>query len=88
MRLAQKEHSVSEIAEPYEMSLAAVSKHLKVLERAGLIVKRKEGRSNRCRMNYKPLDQVTALIGEYRQFWEDQLEELEKFINETKQQGD
>jgi DNA-binding transcriptional ArsR family regulator len=83
-RIAQKEHSVNEIAEPYEMSLAAVSKHLKVLESANLIVKRKEGRSYKCRMNYAPLSEVEELIQEYKQFWESRFDELEKYLSENK----
>ncbi len=82
-RLAQKEHSVNEIAEPYDMSLAAVSKHLKVLEKADLIIKRKEGRSYKCRMNYAPLEEVEGLIKEYKQFWEARFDELENFLSKN-----
>lgn len=81
-RLAQEECSVSEIAEPYDMSLAAVSKHLKVLEKANLIVKKKEGRSYKCRMNYEPLTEVEALIKEYKSFWEARFDELEDFLSD------
>ncbi|MEQ8525345.1 metalloregulator ArsR/SmtB family transcription factor [Gracilimonas sp.] len=77
-RLARKEHSVNEIAEPYDMSLAAVSKHLKVLEKADLIIKRKEGRTYKCRMNYEPLSEVEKLVQEYKQFWESRFDELEE----------
>lgn len=84
LRLARKEHSVGEIAEPYDMSLAAVSKHLKVLEEADLVVKKKEGRHYRCRMNYEPLVPVSELIKKYRKFWEMRLDELELFIKESK----
>ncbi len=83
-RLAQKECSVNEIAEPYDMSLAAVSKHLKVLEKADLIVKKKEGRSYKCRMNYAPLSEVEELIRKYKQFWESRFDELEQFLSENK----
>lgn len=87
-RLAQKEYSVNEIAEPYDMSLAAVSKHLKVLENADLIIKRKDGRSYKCRMNYEPLKEVEELILEYRQFWEARFDELENFIGKRQQRND
>lgn len=87
-RLAQKECTVNEIAEPYEMSLAAVSKHLKVLESANLIIKKKEGRSYKCRMNYEPLTEVEKLISEYRQFWEARFDELENFISESKKENE
>jgi len=82
IRLAREEYTVNEIAEPYDMTLAAVSKHLKVLEEAGLILRKKEGRSYRCRMNYEPLVPVSELIKKYRTFWEQRLDELEKFLKE------
>lgn len=85
-RLAKKECTVNEIAEPYDMSLAAVSKHLKVLEKADLIIKKKEGRSYKCRMNYEPLTEVEQLIREYKTFWEARFDELEKFISYNKKQ--
>lgn len=84
MRLADQEHSVNEIAEPYDMSLAAVSKHLKVLEGADLVVRRKEGRKYLCRMNYEPLTEVSELIKTYRKFWEARFDELEQFLDEQK----
>lgn len=87
-RLAQKECSVNEIAEPYGISLAAVSKHLKVLESANLIIKRKEGRSYKCRMNYEPLTEVEQLIKEYRTFWEARSDELENYISENKKKNE
>lgn len=86
-RLAQKECTVNEIAEPYDMSLAAVSKHLKVLETANLIIKKKEGRSYKCRMNYEPLTEVEELISKYKQFWEARFDELENFISENKKKN-
>lgn len=82
LRMAEEEKTVSELAEPYEMSLAAVSKHLKVLESAQLIVRRKEGRSYHCRMNYEPLTEVSELIKTYRKFWEARFDELEDFIGQ------
>ena len=85
LSLAEKERSVNEIAEPYEMSLAAVSKHLKVLEKANLIVKTKKGRTITCRMNYSPLTEVESLISEYRKFWDSRLTELKQFIEQSKQ---
>lgn len=87
-RLAKKECTVNEIAEPYEMSLAAVSKHLKVLEKAELIKKRKEGRSYKCRMNYEPLTEVEELIREYRKFWEARFDELEDFLSASHKENE
>ena len=84
MRLADEERSVNEIAEPYDISLAAVSKHLKVLERANLVVRRKEGRKYLCRMNYEPLVEVSELIKTYRKFWDARFDELEQFLEEQK----
>ncbi len=85
LSLAEKEQTVNEIAAPYEMSLAAVSKHLKVLEKANLITKTKEGRSITCKMNYTPLTEVEALIKEYKKFWEARLTELQQFIEQSKE---
>lgn len=84
LRMAEQEHTVTELAEPYDMSMAAVSKHLKVLESANLITRRKEGRRFHCRMNYEPLVEVNELIKKYRQFWQARLNELEEFIEESK----
>jgi len=84
LRMAEQEHTVSELAEPYDMSMAAVSKHLKVLESANLITRRKEGRRYHCRMNYDPLVEVNELIKKYRQFWEARLDELEDFLEDSK----
>ena len=84
LRLSEKEHTVNEIAEPYHISLAAISKHLKVLEKADLIKKEKVGRSYTCRMNYAPLAEVESLISEYKVFWEARLNELDTFITQTK----
>lgn len=67
-QLAEMEYTVSELAVYYDMSLAAVSKHLKVLEDAGLIVKRKDGRFYHCRMNFEPLERVIELVREYLVF--------------------
>lgn len=88
LRMAEQEHTVTELAEPYDMSMAAVSKHLKVLESANLITRRKEGRRFHCRMNYEPLVEVNELIKKYRQFWQARLNELEEFIEESKAKGE
>lgn len=84
-RLARNEHTVNEIAEPYDISLAAVSKHLKVLEKAGLIKKKKTGRKYHCRMNPEPLIPVSLLLKKYRSFWNNRLDEMEGFIDQQKQ---
>lgn len=83
LSLAEKEQTVNEIAAPYDMSLAAVSKHLKVLEKADLIVKKKEGRTITCSMNFEPLSEVELLLKEYKKFWDDRLTELKNFIEQS-----
>jgi DNA-binding transcriptional ArsR family regulator len=69
-RLALGETSVTELAEPFEMSLPAVSKHLKVLERAGLIARSRDAQWRPCRLQAGPLKDVAAWVEHYRRFWE------------------
>jgi DNA-binding transcriptional ArsR family regulator len=75
-RLAQGEASVSELAEPFSMSLAAVSKHLRVLERAGLMTQRQEGRVRKCILVAEPLREADRWLGDYRRFWDTRLDAL------------
>ena len=82
--LAEGERTVSELAEPFSMSLAAVSKHLKVLEEVGLLKRSIDGRIHRCTMDAAPLRDASELIGEYAAFWGDQLGRLEQFFKEEK----
>jgi DNA-binding transcriptional ArsR family regulator len=84
--VAEKECTVSEMAEPFKMSLAAVSKHIKVLEKAGLIQRAIDGRIHRCKMDARPLVQASTLIAHYQKFWESGFDQLEKFLKETNQQ--
>jgi DNA-binding transcriptional ArsR family regulator len=79
-RLAQGEASVSALAAPYDISLPAVSKHLRVLERAKLVARRKEGRVNRCRLVAAPMKDAAEWIERYRQFWEEQFDALARFL--------
>lgn len=83
LSLAEKEQTVNEIAQPYEMSLAAISKHLKVLEKANLITKEKAGRTITCKMNYLPLTEVESLMKDFRKFWDERLTELQQFIEQS-----
>jgi uncharacterized protein YndB with AHSA1/START domain/DNA-binding transcriptional ArsR family regulator len=88
MQLAEDELTVNEIAAQHDMSLQAVSKHLKVLETADLIVKRKTGRLRRCRANFETLEQASQLIDQYRIFWERRMEALQLHIkNQTQEEG-
>ena len=83
LQISRKTCSVSELAAPFEMSLPAISKHLKILERAGLLDKEKDGRVYRCDFNGDPLSRVSELIDYYKNFWEKRFESLESFILET-----
>lgn len=80
MQLAKKDLTVNELAEKYDMSLQAVSKHIQVLVKSGLVVQKKEGRIKRCRVNYEPLGGVSDLINEYKRFWEKRLDALDKYF--------
>jgi DNA-binding transcriptional ArsR family regulator len=83
-RLArQGEISVSELAAPYNMSLPAVSKHLRVLEHAGLVSRQKDGRVHRCRLRAAPMKDAAAWIGYYRRFWEAQLDSLARYLEDS-----
>ena len=86
-RLATGEATVTELAEPYDMSLAAVSKHLKVLEHAGLISRGKEAQWRPCRLEAGPLRDIDGWLANYRQFWEESLDQLEVYLAEL-QKGD
>jgi DNA-binding transcriptional ArsR family regulator len=82
-RLAHGEASVGELAEPFSMSLPAVSKHLRVLERAGLLAREKEGRVHRCYLRAKPLKDAAAWIVRYQRFWEGRFDALAAYLEET-----
>src|ERR1700693_3748414 len=82
-RLVQGETSVSELAAPYKMSLPAVSKHLRVLEQAGLVSRQKDGRVHRCRLLAEPMKDASEWIERYRQFWEAQFDSLARYLEES-----
>ena len=84
-RLATGECSVSELAEPFAMSMPAVSKHLKVLERAGLIVRGREAQWRWCRIEAAPLKEVVDWAEHYRSLWEGRLDRLEQYLEEMKE---
>jgi DNA-binding transcriptional ArsR family regulator len=81
-RLALGETSVTELAEPFKMSLPAVSKHLKVLERAGLIARGREAQWRPCRLEPAPLKDVDDWIEHYRKFWEQSFDRLDLYLRE------
>jgi DNA-binding transcriptional ArsR family regulator len=82
-RLASGQSSVTEIAEPFEMSLPAISKHLKVLERAGLIARGREAQYRPCRLEARPLKDAAKWIEHYRRFWEQSFDRLEVYLREV-----
>jgi DNA-binding transcriptional ArsR family regulator len=82
-RLARGEASVTELAQPYDMSLPAVSKHLRVLESAGLVRRSKQGRVQRCRLLAAPMKNAAAWIEHYRRFWDTQLDSLQRYLESS-----
>jgi DNA-binding transcriptional ArsR family regulator len=84
-RLSDGEANVTELAEPFEMTLPAVSKHLKVLERAGLIERGREAQWWRpCRLRAKPLKEVSDWLATYREHWEQRFDRLDEYLKELK----
>ena len=81
-RLASGEASVTELAEPFEISLPAVSKHLKVLQRAGLIARGREAQWRPCRLEAAPLKSAADWIEHYRRFWDESLDRLDSYLKE------
>jgi DNA-binding transcriptional ArsR family regulator len=79
-RLAKGEATVNQLAEPFPISLQAVSKHLKVLERAGLITRGKEAQWRPCRLDAGPLREVAVWIASYQQFWEQRYDSLGDYL--------
>src|SRR5262245_3979396 len=86
-RVAEGEVSVTELAAPFEMSLPAISKHLKVLERAGLIVRGRDAQWRPCRLDARPLQEVAVYLETYRRFWEDSFERLDDYMKTLQQKN-
>jgi DNA-binding transcriptional ArsR family regulator len=84
-RLANGEATVTELAQPFQMSLPGVSKHLKVLETAGLISKDRDAQWRRCRLEVQPLRDVDAWMGLYRRFLDERLDRLDDYLKELQQ---
>jgi DNA-binding transcriptional ArsR family regulator len=80
--LARGDHCVTDLAKPYRMSLPAVSKHLRVLERAGLVRRRRRGRVHSLKLEAGPMQQAQAWIEEYRKFWDESFDRLEEYLSE------
>jgi DNA-binding transcriptional ArsR family regulator len=85
-QLAKGEECVTDLARPHAMSLAAVSKHLIVLEKAGLVKRRRDGRVHSLRLQARPLKEAQAWINRYREFWEGNLDQFEKYLDQLQQQ--
>lgn len=86
-RLASGELSVTELAQPFKMSMPAVSKHLKVLERAGLITRGREAQWRPCRLKAAPLKDAAEWIEHYKRFWEESLDRLDDYLQELQAKG-
>lgn len=83
-RLAQGEATVNQLAEPFKMSLPAISKHIKVLENAGLIVQGQKAQYRPCTINVMPLKEVATWTEQYRHIWEASFDRMDEYINELK----
>ena len=85
-RLARGQATVTQLARPFDVSLPAISKHLKVLERAGLISRERDGRIHRCRLEADRMGEAADWIARYRRFWERQFDALEEYLEKTDNQ--
>ena len=85
-RLATGEASVTELAEPFDMTLPAVSKHLKVLERAGLIERGREAQWRPCRLKAERLKEADEWIERYRRFWEESFDRLDEYLSQLQEE--
>src|SRR6201986_2738073 len=85
-RLAAGEASVTELAEPFAISMPAISKHLKVLERAGLIARGREAQWRPCRLEAVPLKEVADWVEQYKSFWEQSFDRLDDYLREVQAQ--
>lgn len=86
-RLTMGETSVKELARPFDISMPAISKHLKVLEKAGLITRGREAQWRPCKLEAEPLRDVAAWLEEYRRFWEESFDKLDDYLRELQHKG-
>lgn len=85
-RLAEGDSTVGDLARPFDVSRPAISKHLRVLERAGLVRRTRDGRVSRCGLDASPMRDAAAWVDRYRAFWEGQLDSLAKYLEQTTHQ--
>jgi DNA-binding transcriptional ArsR family regulator len=85
-RLSKGEASVNELAKPFKMSLPAISKHLKVLEKGGLITRGKQAQWRPCRMETKPIREAVDWMEHHRQLWEERFDRLDNYLQELQKQ--
>ena len=87
-RLANGEATVNELAAPFNMSLPAISKHIKVLERAGLITQGQKAQFRPCAIDVKPLQEISRWTEQYRHIWEERFDQMDDYINQLSKKGD
>jgi DNA-binding transcriptional ArsR family regulator len=87
-RLASGEASVQELARPFKISAPAITKHLKALQRAGLITQRRQAQRRPCRLNAKPLREVADWMEHYRRFWDESFDRLEEHLRERQKEDE
>jgi DNA-binding transcriptional ArsR family regulator len=86
-RLAEKPQMVTQLAEPFAMSLPAVSRHIRVLEHAGLVIRAIDGRVHQCTLDAAPLEKADAWLHRYRRFWTGQLDALARYVEDDPAEG-
>jgi DNA-binding transcriptional ArsR family regulator len=87
-QLAEKESTVNELVEPFRLAQPTISKHIKVLEVAGLVSRGREAQFRPVKLNASPLKEASMWIGNYKRFWEDSLEQLDTYVNELIEKGE
>jgi DNA-binding transcriptional ArsR family regulator len=87
-RLAHGEATVTELAQPFDMSLPGVSKHLKVLQHAGLVVQGRDAQWRPCRLEPQPLRDIAAWMEQYRRLWEERIDRMDAYLRELKRNAE
>jgi len=87
-RLAQGEATVKELAEPFDVTLPAISKHLRVLKKAGLIIQGRKAQWRPCKIETKPLEEMSVWVEQYRHLWEARFDRLNDYLNTLQDEGD